>query len=51
MIFVEDLECQSRELGLDPSENGESMSFRGGNVVIKSCFEKISLSRVYTVNQ
>lgn len=35
MIFVEDLECQSREFGLDPSENGESKNFRGKNILFK----------------
>ena len=32
----EDLNCQSREFGFYPLENGESMSFREGNVVMKS---------------
>lgn len=46
-----DVEYQSREFGLYPLQNGESLSFTKGNVVTQLCFKKISLSGKHRVNQ
>lgn len=49
--FAEDSEYQFRDFRLYLLENGESLSFRKGDVVIKSCFKKICLLQTYRVSQ